>query len=77
MRAVLICVRQVVNVAREKMRAMFEVWCKVHGVSSASKHARKVLPRCISGRWKSVAEVEARLLDMHFGLHDVFKVHGV
>jgi hypothetical protein len=43
---------------REKARAVFLAWQRLHGGSAAVKHARRVPPKCLSGRWGSVAVVE-------------------
>ncbi len=52
------------NLARDKPRAVWRLWIAKHGVVDAAQCVRKIVPRCISGRWNSVTAVENYFLKM-------------
>ena len=54
---------KIVNLWRENARNMYLTWCNLHGSPSASVHARRLPPRCLAGRWGSVANTERALDD--------------
>lgn len=50
------------NTFRDLSKSIFEEWSNIHGDESAMKHAKKLWPKCIGGRWNSVHEVLCRMV---------------
>jgi len=48
---------------RDLASEVFHSWKAVFGVRSAVDHATKLMPKCISGRWRSIENTEDRLLE--------------
>lgn len=46
---------------RDSSRAVFRVWSAKYGDISAFLNCRRLIPRCVAGRWGSIAEVETFL----------------
>ena len=55
---------KVVHLWRERARAIITVWTQLHGSESAMAYAKRMLPRCISGRWGSIGETERTLVSV-------------
>ncbi len=52
------------NTLRDLSKSLFETWCSFHGDRSGLKHAKKLWPKAIGGRWNSITEVEERMLSI-------------
>ena len=50
-----------VHVWRDSARGMYAAWEAVHGPVAAYDNGKKLPPRCLSGRWMSVATVGTKL----------------
>ena len=61
-----------VNVWRASARGMYSSWESVHGPIAAVSHGKKLPPRCLSGRWMSVAATEERLNSVAHELPQVY-----
>ena len=51
------------NVLRDVSQLIFPMWASLFGDGDALKHARKLFPKCLSGRWGSIHEFEKQCLD--------------
>jgi hypothetical protein len=52
---------KLVHIWRDYAKAIYDHWAVVHGATSAQQHARTLIPKCIAGRWGSIAGTEQRL----------------
>jgi hypothetical protein len=65
---------KIVNIWRDAPGVLFKIWVRLHGSRSAVTNARKLPPRCLSGRWGSVDGTESWLLKCDLAkLQMVFK----
>lgn len=55
-------VATVSNTLRDVAKDVFAIWCDLHGDRSGVKHAKKLWPKLIGGRWNSCHDVENRLI---------------
>ena len=51
------------NVLRDVGQSLFKSWAKLFGAADALRHAKKLFPKCISGRWGSIHDFETRCLN--------------
>ena len=51
------------NVLRDVGQPLFKNWAHLFGAADALRHAKKLFPKCISGRWGSIHDFETRCLD--------------
>jgi len=51
-------VAKLINVWRDLARAVYVLWHRLYGFSSAQEHASQMPPKCIAGRWGKIWEVE-------------------
>jgi hypothetical protein len=53
---------KITHLWNQNLRRVFLIWQCSFGAESAVAHALKKLPRCIAGRWGSVAALQDRLM---------------
>ena len=51
------------NVLRDVSQLLFPTWRSLFGVADALKNAKRLFPKCISGRWGSIHDFELRCLE--------------
>ncbi len=49
------------HIWRDHGPTVFHIWSRLFGLPEAHTHARKLLPRCIAGRWGTVSATEDHL----------------
>lgn len=54
---------KITNLWRDSRQRILKAWVRQHGHQSAVKHALRVPPRCLAGRWGSISATENRILD--------------
>jgi hypothetical protein len=65
---------KVVNIWRDAPHSFFTIWKEAFGPACAVQFARGLPPRCLSGRWGSIAGTESWLLRCDFKIiQEVFK----
>ena len=57
----------VTNTLRDLSQRLFATWRTLYGDSDAVAKVKTMIPRCIGGRWGSIAETENRLIQANIG----------
>jgi hypothetical protein len=58
------------HIWRDAARLIYLTWVQFHGAESGWSNARVLIPKCVAGRWGSIADTEKRLQEVG---HDLLK----